>query len=104
MPVRQYQPRRSQDHQQLVDRLTAEWRQPNPTAAEPVIIEEFNSNGDLAHVYVVWSDWRHIDRAERGQIIMEAADARHGATNTFNVTIAMGLTPDEADAMQLSWR
>lgn len=104
MPVRQLRPARTPDHQALATRLAEEWRQPDPSASEPVILEEFNNAGDLAHVYVVWTAWGHVDRAERGEIIMEAADDRYGRPNTTSVTIAMGLTPDEADRLRINWR
>lgn len=56
MPVRQFRPRQSRGHHDLVERLLAEWRTPNPQAAEPMIIERFDNGGNLNHVYVVWSD------------------------------------------------
>ena len=79
MPVRQFRPTRSPDHATLVQQLSSEWRQPDPAATEPVIIEEFDNGGGLIHAYVVWSAWGHIDRAERGEIVMEAAEAKYGA-------------------------
>jgi hypothetical protein len=104
MPVRQLRPQQSQDHQTLVQRLSAEWRQPNPAATEPVILEEFDNGGGLVHVYVVWDAWQSVDRAERGEIIMEAASLRYGQEDISNVTIAMGLTQSEADRMGIAWR
>ena len=104
MPVRQLRNRQSRDHQTLVQQLITEWRNPQLTAAEPVILEEFNNAGALAHVYVVWSAWEDVDRAERGEIIMEAAEARFGSADIEEITIAMGLTPAEADRLNLAWR
>jgi hypothetical protein len=74
MPVRQYRQQRSQDHQALSQRLASEWQQPNTVADQPAILEEFNNSGDLMHLHVVWNDWAHLDRVERGEIIMEAAE------------------------------
>jgi hypothetical protein len=104
MPVRQLRSARSPDHQALTTRLVQEWRQPDPNAPEPVILEEFDNGGALVHVYVVWSAWAHVDRAARGEIIMDAAEARYGHDDTAGVTIAMGLIPDEADKLNISWR
>ena len=104
MPVRQLRPRQSPNHQALVSSLVDEWKQQDSQAAEPVILEEFNNAGDLIHVYVVWDVWRDMDRTERGEIIMEAAEQRYGHPDVDYVTIAMGLTPREADQMDIDWR
>jgi hypothetical protein len=104
MPVRQLRPTRHPNHSALVQHLAREWAQPVPGAVEPVILEEFDNSGDLAHVYVVWAEFEPVDRAERGEIIMEAADQRYGRPNTASVTLVMGLTPAEADATNIAWR
>lgn len=104
MPVRQLRPPKSADHESLVQALAAEWRQPDPDAKEPVILEEFDNGGNLLHVYVVWSRWEDMDRLQRGEIIMDAVEARYGQSDALNVTIALGLTPHEADQMNLAWK
>ena len=104
MPLRQFTPTRSSDQAQLVDRLSQEWRSPDPVAPEPVILEERNPKGGLIHVYVVWSDWAHLDRVKRGEVIMDAAEKVKPLAETLNITIAMGLTPDEADRFGIKWR
>jgi hypothetical protein len=105
MPVKPFAAtRRTATWAQLVDRLADEWRQPNAAAAEPVILEERNGQQELVHVYVVWSDWRQLDRAERGEIIMEAAERVKPLSEVLKITIAMGLTPDEADRFKVDWR
>src|SRR5438046_1678480 len=104
MPVRPYKPTRPVDMQQLIDRLAAEWQNPNPSAAEPVILEEDNGRGDVIHIYVVWSDWAHLDREQRGEVIMDAAERVKPLADVLKITISMGLTPDEADRFKLKWR
>ena len=101
MPLRQILPGRSQEHAALVGELLAEWNNPTSGSAEPIIVEEKDRSQRLIHVYVVWSKWSHIDRVERSEIIMEAAERRLSQPDLLNITIAMGLTPDEATRLGL---
>jgi hypothetical protein len=103
MPVRQIAPARSSEHHTLVDELAAEWGAAQSANAEPVILEERERGGRLVHVYVVWSKWRHMDRVERSEIIMEAAEKHLPQDQVLNVSIAMGLTPDEASRFGLKY-
>jgi len=104
MPVRQFVPARAAGHAQLVERLAEEWRSPDPAATEPVILEEKDRSGDVVHVYVVWSDWANMDRVHRGEVIMDAAERILPLDAVLKITIAMGLTPEEADRFGLKWR
>jgi hypothetical protein len=103
MPVRRFTPTRSPIQSQLANQLATEWESSGSTASEPVILEEQDARGDLVHVYVVWSDWAQLDREKRGEIIMEAAELAK-PDQVSKITIAMGLTPDEADRFNLKWR
>lgn len=94
MPVREYKPGRTAQYDELVRELAAEWAQSR--GSEPVIYEERDRQGKLMHVYVVWSRWHDIDRAQRSEIIMDAAQKRLPESEWLNITIAMGLEPDEA--------
>jgi len=104
MPVRRYTPTPSAEYAELVDRLADEWRTPDAAAAEPVILEEPDRQGVVRHVYVVWDEWSHLPREQRGEIIMDAAQRVKPTLDVDNITIAMGLTADEADRFQLTWR
>jgi hypothetical protein len=104
MPVRQYNATRPPDQGLLVDRLAQEWRTPDPAATEPVILEEPDGKRQIIHVYVIWSDWAHLDRTRRGEIIMDAAERVKPVEELLNITIAMGLTPEEADRFEIKWR
>ena len=84
--------------------MKAEWKSPNVGATEPVVVEEADAKGNVVHVYVVWSDWAQLNRERRGEIIMEAAERVMPIDDVLKVTIAMGLTPDEADSLGLKWR
>jgi hypothetical protein len=104
MPVRQYIASRPPEQTKLVKRLAKEWRSKNSTAKEPVILEEPNRKGDVEHVYVIWGDWAQLDRTLRGEIIMDAVETVKPKADVLKITIAMGLTPDEADRFGLKWR
>lgn len=99
MPVRDFKPVFSEDHRELVRALAAEWAKPDVAANEPVINIERSPAGHLVHVYVVWSRWASVDRVERSEIVMEAATLALPPAEVNNITIAMGLTPDEAPLM-----
>ena len=103
MPVKQIGPARFPQHDVLVRELLDEWSNPDPGKSEPVILEEPGPMSKLAHVYVIWSKWDQMDRAERSEIIMEAAERRLPPQDASNISIAMGLTPEEADRMGLKY-
>ena len=103
MPVKPLVQKRSSDYDQLVDELYAEWARPNSTVSEPVILEEKSRSGKLVHLYVVWSKWSPVDRVERSEIIMDAAQKKLSTDDLLEITIAMGLTPDEAKNMGLEF-
>lgn len=104
MPVRQLRPRQSPNHQKLLQQIIAEWQNPNSSSSQPVILEEFDSSGLLVPGFVVWDEWLHIDRVERGEIVMEAAEKKYGNAASGSVTVAMGLTATEADQMGIDWQ
>jgi hypothetical protein len=104
MPVKPFGASRPVAWTQLASRLAQEWKSPNPSAPEPVILEDRNAQQDVVHVYVVWSDWSHLDRAQRGEIIMDAAEKVMPLSQVLKIAIAMGLTPDEADRFGIKWR
>lgn len=104
MPVHRLVPSKPPEVQQLVDQLATEWRAPNPSASEPVILEEADRSGQVVHVYVIWEAWSQIDRVVRGEIIMDAAERVKTRDQVLNISIAMGLTPEEADRFKLNWR
>ena len=102
MPVKSYNPIRPPEQSRLAERLASEWG--NPTeATEPVILEQ-SDRGGIVHVFVVWSDWSHLTREQRGEIIMDAAERVKSKDQLLKITIAMGLTPDEAERFGIQWR
>jgi hypothetical protein len=103
MPVRRFEPNVSSEHATLVDQLAREWTSPAVNATEPLILEEFDRTSRLSRVYVVWSQWSGIDRAERSEIIMDAAEKTLGPSKALDITVAMGLEPAEARRMGLKF-
>jgi hypothetical protein len=103
MPVKEFQPTRSPAYDQLVRDLAAEWSATRSDRREPIILQETRRDGRVMHVYVVWSTWNDVDRTERSEIIMDAAEKCLGSAQAGDITIAMGLTPDEADRMGIRY-
>ncbi len=100
MPVRKMpSPIRSLQFDELKNALVAEWKSPDEMAAEPVIVEEGGGDYSPLHLYVVWTRWDGIDSRIRSEIIMDAFEEIFGLEKTLKVTVAMGLTPVEADRM-----
>ncbi len=85
--------------------LIREWRGENPASDEPVIIEapgdRFNPS---THLYVIWNRWGSLSQQRRSEVIMEAYEQRYGRDPSLNVTVAMGLTPGEADRLGIPYR
>ena len=76
---------------------------PDPAAAQPVIIEESAGTSQPVHVYVIWDDWPPLGSIERSEVIMDAYEQVHGRGQTANVTVALGLTPAEADRLGIRY-
>src|SRR5580692_8772488 len=104
MPVRQMGPRRpNPSARSLTDRLVAEWRAAQSSAAQPIILEQRGGPNQPVHIYVVWDDWEALSGVERSEVIMEAFEERYGKPETLNVTVAMGLTVAEADRLRIQY-
>ena len=99
MPVKAFTQTQSPKYLALVDELYEEWSRPKPAAHEPVILEEKDRRNKLVHVYVIWTKWTQLDGIERSEIIMDAAQKRLPTDDLLEITIAMGLTPVEAQRM-----
>jgi len=54
------------------------------------------------HIYVVWDEWQELTQTERSEIIMDVVDNLAGEDRlpeNSPVTVAMGLTAEEAKRM-----
>jgi hypothetical protein len=105
MPIRQR--KLASPHPKAPDlrlRLAEEWRHPNDTALEPVIIEEAGIANRPTHLYVIWEEWGELNQQERSEIIMDAYEEVRGRDKALEVTVAMGLTPQEARRMNIDYK
>jgi hypothetical protein len=91
---------RSPKHDRLVKKLVQELTAPG-TDLEPLILEERVPATQSRHVYVVWDAWRGIAEEERSAIIVEAYTRAEGEDAAAQVTIASGVTPEEARVLGL---
>lgn len=82
----------------LEKRLIVEWKA-NTGSAYPDIREEVDPVGRVVHVYVIWDEWRDLDHTRRSEVITDAFLATHGQEAIIDLTVAMGLTPEEARRM-----
>ena len=103
MPVKPMIQVRSKTYDQFVSDLAAEWSDAKSANAEPVILEEKDREGRLVHVYVVWDAWSQVERTERSEIVMDAAEKVLPQPRVMDITIAMGLTREEAMRMGLKF-
>jgi len=88
----------------LLTRLVDEWQHPAPGAQQPIIIEESGGPGQPVHLYVVWDDWAPLGSIERSEVIMDAYEQVQGQSSATNVTVAMGLTPIEAERLGIRYQ
>jgi hypothetical protein len=103
MPVKQLHRRTSDPEvQSLLTRLVEEWRNPNPQAAQPIILEERDERGGSIHIFVIWDDWGALSNVERSEIVTDAFEQRYGSSAILNLTLAMGLTPVEAERLGIN--
>ncbi|HSZ59675.1 MAG TPA: hypothetical protein VK797_28790 [Tepidisphaeraceae bacterium] len=89
--------------QALLNRLVDEWQHPDPNATQPIIVEENGGQGQPTHIYVIWDDWAPLGSIERSEVIMSAYEEVRGRAGAINVTVAMGLTPAEADRLGIRY-
>ena len=105
MPLRRlvHEHTRSPGADKLSADLLNEWRSPSETAGQPVIIED-GGGAKPVHLYVIWAAWQDMDQVERSEIIMDVYEQVHGQAKALEVTVAMGLTPKEAQRMGISYQ
>ncbi len=94
------------DYNHLLAILEQEWRRPDPSATEPVIIETsdvLRPQQTPTHLYVIWGAWRELAPRRRSEMIMDAYIAARGRAYALNVTLAMGVTPEEAEQLGIRY-
>jgi len=94
----------SDRQEQMMEQLYHEWQAQQAGEEEPLIIEETPRRGERPnHLYVIWSDWADLSPLERSRMIMQAYEKYRGREIANRVTLAMGLTPDEARLMNIEF-
>jgi hypothetical protein len=86
--------------QELKQRLIEEWKGAGTRQPLPTIVHEEDERGDVVHVYVVWDEWRELNQEERSAIITDAYWEVFQEKG-LALTVAMGLTSEEAQRMKL---
>jgi hypothetical protein len=104
MPIKEI-PQRSPSPpaRDLTHRLVREWKRPKKKG-EPMIVQQTNRASHSAQIYVVWNEWDDLSQEERSEIIMDAYEQTHSPQESLIITVAMGLTPAEADKMAIPYR
>jgi hypothetical protein len=115
MPVRQrIENEMPIEHTDLKVRLIEEWKNPQEIEGNPIIVEEQATGNWLpggatiavplpTRLYVVWDAWEGIDQLERSTIILDAYELSHSPSAAANVTLALGLTVEEAHRLGISY-
>jgi hypothetical protein len=88
---------------ELKGRLAAEWRNPgDPGPGAPDILRETDTKGRVVHIYVTWDDWEDLDPQVRSEMIVDVFQEIEGESAVIDLTLAMGLTGQEARRLGLS--
>ncbi len=104
MPFREVEASPPHQHPDLVKDLAKELATPSNVAGfdVPAIKQEKQRYGDSLHVTVIWNRWNEVpDKAERGAVILEAYRESGRVNDARRITIALGLTSDEADRLKI---
>jgi hypothetical protein len=88
---------------EMEERLVQEWQQPQSGIVEPIIIMEAERQQTPTHLYVIWSEWSNISMRDRSKMILKSYERVEGRCFAHNVTVAMGLTPEEAQQMGIKY-
>ena len=97
MPVIRQEPQPTVRRADLVSELYQEWKG-QTTGKQPLIYENEIARTGSLHVLVVWDKWAGVEDGERSAIIREAFGDQ-SPKRGLEITIALGLTMEEAIAM-----
>ena len=87
----------------LVAEIAEELRRRQETGdpEAPLVIQEDVPRTDYVHVTVIWDRWGALPAEERGRIILEAYEQARGVDAAQAISIAVGLTRDQARRLGL---
>jgi hypothetical protein len=87
-----------QGSQLLEDRLVHEFECPsaNPGDQPIIVAEPPEGRGPINRLYVIWDAWSQVKLEDRSEIIVNAYVRHYGDDLANHVSVAMGLTAEEA--------
>jgi len=102
MPVRELRRRQPTPAAAELTRLIVqEWQHPTEKPDQPIVLLDRSAPGGARHVFVVWDRWGNLEQLQRSEAIMDAAEAVLGKEESLKVTVAMGLTKEEAKRLNI---
>ncbi len=90
-----------QRYPELVKLLAQEIHHPSASIG-PRIIEQKSRGLDRYHVSVIWDRWAGVDPADRADVILEAYVQAKSELEMLRISLAIGLTPDEAVKLRVA--
>jgi hypothetical protein len=102
MPIREGQSvRPSVPNEEVLRReLTTEIEHPKESGEPEIIIER--PSASTIHLFVVWSKWSELEQIVRSRITLDAFREARGEEEALRVTVAMGLTREEAGRLGIT--
>jgi len=83
---------------ELTRRLHEEWNRPKSDGQPLIVI--LNKKPDPHHIYVIWDEWGDLSQQQRSEIILDVVENLAGESRlTWPVSVALGLTSEEAERM-----
>jgi len=88
---------------ELTRLIVEEWQHPTDRSDQPIVLLDRGAPGGAWHVFVVWDRWVGLEQLQRSEAIMDAAEAVLGKDEALKVTVAMGLTKEEAGRLNIRY-
>jgi hypothetical protein len=89
---------RSPKHDRYVKKLAQEFTASSPNL-QPMILEEQVPSTKSRHVRVIWDAWKDLTDEQRSDVIIDAYSQAEGPKAAAEITLAEGVTPQEALAL-----
>jgi hypothetical protein len=103
MAIRELGQKQSVASAEMIDAIASELARDDtqlaPEGAPVIYREQSGMPENYTHWYVVWDQFAHVDNEERSRLILAAVREFCGELEALKVTIAMGLTLDEAEEL-----